>query len=171
MTKIYLIRHAEAEGNIYRRMHGQYDSRITPNGMRQIAALEKRFEAIPVDACYASDLNRTCVTARAIYRAKGLTLRPDARVREVGVGRWEDVPFGWLERFEPERLWQFNHDTEHWQVEGGECWPEFTSRFEAALRDIACANAGKTVAVFAHGSVLRAFQQRLLPDGKAPACA
>ena len=42
MTKIYLIRHAEAEGNIYRRMHGQYDSRITPNGMRQIAALEKR---------------------------------------------------------------------------------------------------------------------------------
>lgn len=88
MTKIYLIRHAEAEGNIYRRMHGQYDSRITPNGMRQIAALEKRFEAIPVDACYASDLNRTCVTARAIYRAKGLPLRPDARFREVGVGRW-----------------------------------------------------------------------------------
>ena len=42
MTRIYLIRHAEAEGNIYRRMHGQYDSRITPNGMRQIAALEKR---------------------------------------------------------------------------------------------------------------------------------
>lgn len=35
MTKIYLIRHAEAEGNIYRRMHGQYDSRITPNGACQ----------------------------------------------------------------------------------------------------------------------------------------
>ena len=39
MTKLYLIRHAEAEGNIYRRMHGQYNSRITPNGLRQIEAL------------------------------------------------------------------------------------------------------------------------------------
>ena len=39
MTTIYLIRHAEAEGNIFRRLHGQYNSNVTPNGMRQIAAL------------------------------------------------------------------------------------------------------------------------------------
>ena len=43
MTKLYLIRHAEAEGNVFRRMHGQYNSSITPNGMRQIEALQKRF--------------------------------------------------------------------------------------------------------------------------------
>ena len=29
MTTIYLIRHAEAEGNLYRRIHGWYDSLIT----------------------------------------------------------------------------------------------------------------------------------------------
>ena len=29
MTTIYLIRHAEAEGNLYRRVHGWYDSLIT----------------------------------------------------------------------------------------------------------------------------------------------
>ena len=59
MTKLYLIRHAEAEGNVFRRMHGQYNSSITPNGMRQIEALQKRFENVPVDAVYASDLIRT----------------------------------------------------------------------------------------------------------------
>ena len=32
MTTIYLIRHAEAEGNLYRRIHGWYDSLITENG-------------------------------------------------------------------------------------------------------------------------------------------
>ena len=42
MTTIYLVRHAEAEGNAYRRIHGQYDSLITPNGLRQIEALAKR---------------------------------------------------------------------------------------------------------------------------------
>ena len=32
MTTIYLIRHAEAEGNLYRRIHGIYDSLITKRG-------------------------------------------------------------------------------------------------------------------------------------------
>ena len=36
MTTIYLIRHGEAEGNAFRRTHGQYDSILTPNGFRQL---------------------------------------------------------------------------------------------------------------------------------------
>ena len=32
MTTIYLIRHAEAEGNLYRRAHGWYNSTITDRG-------------------------------------------------------------------------------------------------------------------------------------------
>ena len=55
MTTIYLIRHAEAEGNLYRRVHGWYDSRITDRGFRQIAALEERFRDIPVDAVLWSE--------------------------------------------------------------------------------------------------------------------
>ena len=66
MTKIYLIRHAEAEGNLYRRIHGQYNSLVTDNGYSQIAALEHRFADIHVDAVYASDLFRPMTTAGAI---------------------------------------------------------------------------------------------------------
>ena len=65
MTTIYLIRHAEAEGNVFRRIHGQYDSCVTPNGRRQIAALAQRFAGIPVGAVYAGDLKRACLTAAA----------------------------------------------------------------------------------------------------------
>lgn len=54
MTRIYIVRHAEAEGNLYRRIHGQYDSLVTPLGRRQIAALAQRFREIPVDAVYSS---------------------------------------------------------------------------------------------------------------------
>ena len=43
MTTVYFVRHAEAEGNTYRRMHGQYNSLITENGVRQIEALRARF--------------------------------------------------------------------------------------------------------------------------------
>ena len=40
MTTIYLVRHAEAEGNLYRRIHGRYNALITENGYLQIAALK-----------------------------------------------------------------------------------------------------------------------------------
>ena len=41
MTTIYLIRHAEAEGNLYRIARGQYNSLLTDRGARQVAALLK----------------------------------------------------------------------------------------------------------------------------------
>ena len=129
MTTIYLIRHAEAEGNVFRRIHGQYDSCVTPNGRRQIAALAQRFAGIPVDAVYASDLKRTCLTATAIYRQKGLPLHRDARFREVGLGPWEDTPFGELERRYPAQLHAFSHDSYHWYVEGAECFLQYAHRF------------------------------------------
>ena len=75
MTRIYIIRHAEAEGNLYRRIHGQYDSLVTPLGYRQIQALEKRFQDIHLDAVYSSDLFRTQTTAKALYLPKGLPLQ------------------------------------------------------------------------------------------------
>ena len=58
--KLYLIRHAEADGNLYRVAQGQDDSSVTDRGLRQIAALERRFEGAAIDAAYSSDLYRTC---------------------------------------------------------------------------------------------------------------
>ena len=51
MTTVYLIRHAEAEGNLYRRVHGWYDSLITENGYRQIAALRGRIASYLSTRC------------------------------------------------------------------------------------------------------------------------
>lgn len=170
MTTIYLVRHAEAEGNAYRRIHGQYDSLITPNGLRQIEALAKRFADVPVNACYASDLYRTRKTAEAVYVPKGLALVTDARLREVNLGRWEDVPFGYLERFEADDMYKFNHDERLWSVEGSERWQTYTERFVRALKEVAQNHEGQTVAIFSHGCVLRGVQKRLSGMDKVPYC-
>ena len=75
MTRLYLIRHAEAEGNIYRMAHGHHNGLITNDrGYQQIDALRERFRDIPIDAVYASDLYRTQITARAIWLPKALPL-------------------------------------------------------------------------------------------------
>lgn len=87
MTTIYLVRHAEAEGNLYRIAHGHYNSCITDDrGCRQIRALAERFRDVPVDAVYASDLIRTRTTAQSIYLPKGLELHPDPAFREICMG-------------------------------------------------------------------------------------
>ena len=162
MTRLYLIRHAEAEGNIYRRMHGQYDSRVTLNGLRQIEALRQRFLEIPVDAVYASDLFRTRKTAEALCLPKGLPLRPEPRFREVCVGCWEDRPFGELKQRWPQELASFVRDPEHWRVEGAERFEQYAGRFARALTEAAEAHPGQSVAVFTHGCVLSGGLHRIL---------
>lgn len=128
---------------------------MTPNGHRQIAALAQRFAGIPVDAVYASDLKRTCLTATAIYRQKSLPLHRDARFREVGLGPWEDTPFGELERRYPAQLHAFSHDSYHWYVEGAECFLQYAHRFLAGLDDVVRRHEGQSIAIFSHGMVLR----------------
>lgn len=161
MTTIYLIRHGEAEGNAFRRLHGQYDSILTPNGFQQAEAVARRFRDIPVDACFSSDLTRTSLTARSIYIPKGLPLHRDPAFREVLLGEWEDVPFGYLERFAPQELLCFNRDPIHWHAQGAERFEEYTNRFIDGMRRAAEASPGGTIAIFCHGSVLRGTLMRL----------
>ena len=161
-TNIYLIRHAEAEGNIYRRLHGHFDSLLTHNGYRQVEALKARFADVPVDAVYSSDLFRTRETAKAITVPKGLPLRTDPRFREIFAGEWENRCFGELMHFEPEEMDRFNHRPEEWKAPGAETYAAFTGRFLAALREAAEEHAGRTIAIFSHGCVISAGLHALL---------
>ena len=167
MTTLYLIRHAEAEGNVFRRLHGQYNSLVTPNGKKQISALEHRFRDIPIDAVYASDLYRTCLTAQAICAPKSLPLMKEPRLRELNCGIWEDLPFGYLAHFDRERNHAFSHDPQRWRVEGCETFDIYTGRFMEALDEIAHRHEGGSVALFSHGMVMRGVLQRLFfPEEK-----
>ena len=155
MTIIYLIRHAEAEGNLYRIAQGQANSILTDRGWRQVQALSRRFADIPVDAVYASDLYRTCATASAIYRPKGLPLRRRRDLREICVGVWEHKPWGQIAREDPVQLENFSHHLHLWRAEGAESPRAVQERMLSAVRDIAAANAGRTAAVFSHGCAIR----------------
>lgn len=157
MTKIYLIRHAEAEGNLYRRIHGQYDSLITPRGYRQIDALAERFKEIHIDALYASDLRRTQITAGAIMRYHELSLNIDPRLKEVNMGVWEDLPWGNAFHTDPQQMLYFSADPAKWKIEGSEDFYALRTRITQAVLEIAARHDGQTVACFSHGMAIRSF--------------
>ena len=155
MTTIYLVRHAEAEGNLYRRIHGWYNALVTDNGFAQIQRLAQRFQDIPLDAVWSSDLYRTMTTARAVYEPKGLELHTDPQLRELNFGTWEDRPWGEVYQHEAEEIARFNASDPTWQAPEGENLAQVGERLLRAVTRIAQENPGKTVAVFSHGTAIR----------------
>ena len=161
MTTIYLIRHAEAEGNLYRRVHGWYDSLITENGYRQIAALEERFRDIHIDAVYSSGLFRTRTTARAIYRSKNLPLRTHPGLRELNLGEWEDRTFGAVRHSDPRQMDLFNRTDPAWEVEKAENFFQLGDRLYETVGRLAGRHPDQSVAMFSHGMAIRQFLGRV----------
>lgn len=161
MTEIYLIRHGEAEGNVFRRIHGQYESLLTPRGYAQAACVARRFENVRIDACFSSDMTRTSLTARSIYIPKKLPLYRDPRFREIDLGAWEDLPFGYLDKFASEEMKNFNHNPPAWHATGAENFEGYTQRFIEGMVSAAEAFPGGSVAVFCHGAVMRGTLMRL----------
>ena len=162
MTRVYLIRHAEAEGNIYRRAHGWYDGRVTAKGRRQIGALAERFRDVSIDALYASDLSRTRETAGAITKYHELELHPESLLREIRMGQWEDRPWGNLTHDFPDAMAAFNDDPDTWRAPGAETFPALKQRMKGVVLELAARHDGQTIVCVSHGMAIRALLSDLL---------
>lgn len=165
MTTVYFVRHAEAEGNLFRRIHGHYDAPLTMRGEEQLNYLRKRFENIKIDAVWSSDLKRAVKTAEAIYAPKGLRLSTDVRLREYCFGVMEDAPMGNALAMDPVQVRYFYERPDLFRVEGAENYYQVEKRLRDAVRRIAEEMPGKTVAVVTHGSALRTLMASLLGFG------
>lgn len=155
MTRIYLIRHAEAEGNLYRIAQGQDNSNLTDRGWRQVEALQKRFEDIRIDAVYSSDLYRTCATASSIYKPKGLPLHRLKGLREICIGNWEKRTWGDIYRYWPEQVGYFSRNPVKWSADGAETLEEVIDRVLKTVKELAVRHDGETIALFSHGYAIR----------------
>ena len=174
MTEIYLIRHTQAEGNVYRAMQGHWDGDVTALGLLEIDALAERFRDIPVDVLYSSDLKRAMLTAEAIRRYRPLELHTLFDLREINVGPWEARFFADVTYEQPHEAELFVHRAESFYLPGAETYHDVRCRASAALEAIARDNDGKTVAVVSHGVTIRCLLSymlgRSLDDPELPIC-
>ena len=174
MTEIYLIRHTQAEGNLYRMMQGQWDGDVTELGLKQIDALAERFKDIHIDAVYSSDLYRAWKTATAVTRYNGLEIIKRPALRELDMGAWETKYFGNVFHEYPEMLKTFLVDPESWKVEGSETCRDVVDRIYPELLELAKAHEGQSIAVVSHGLAIRCLLSALLDkplsDRSLPIC-
>ena len=174
MTEIYLIRHTEAEGNLYRAMQGHWDGDVTALGLREIDALCERFRGVKIDALYSSDLKRAMLTAGAISRTHPLTLHTDPALREINVGPWEARFFADAGYEQPHEMDLFINHAEQFRLDGAETYDDVRRRASAALIRIAEENDGRTIAVVSHGVTIRCLLSfmlhKSLDDPSLPIC-
>lgn len=90
--RLIIIRHGESEWNRIGRYQGQADAPLSELGVRQAAALAERLKGEPIDAIYASPLQRARRTAEAIAaHHPTVPFAVEPSLLEIDHGDWQGL--------------------------------------------------------------------------------
>ena len=162
MTKIYLIRHCEAEGNHRRVFQGHINTDVTELGEKQLDALSERFRNIYIEKIYSSPLIRAMKTAEAAAKYHDLEVIPYDNLIEINGGVLEDQPFEEVFGNNPDLADAWNNHPQDFFPKEGEPMREAYDRIFEAFKFLAQKNKDTTFAVSAHGGVIRCLLCRLI---------
>ncbi|MBQ8202716.1 MAG: histidine phosphatase family protein [Clostridia bacterium] len=161
MTKVYIVRHCEALGNVIRVFQGTSDFDISETGAKQLEYLGKRFENVHIDKIYSSPLIRTVKTAEAVAGDKDIKIIKDKGLIELHGGVVEGKPFKEAFAAYPHLAKQWDDHPEDFLPANGESMRSAYNRIWETLLRLVRENNGKTIAVATHGGVTRCLMCRL----------
>ena len=157
MVRIYLVRHAEAFGNINEVFQGHIDTEVTEKGYRQLNALSERFKNINLDSIYTSPLIRARVTAEYINKNFGYELKFNDGLIEINGGQFEGKPWSELPKLFPKQYDNWKNHTEKFEAPDGETMNQVYNRMVETMKEICSENKKKTIAVVSHGCAVKNF--------------
>lgn len=160
--KIFLIRHAESEGNVQHIMQGHVDYPLSQRGVTQSQILarymaEQFAEDLPAEI-YASPLLRTRQTADALVEAidREYVLIDD--LKEVDSGIFSGLNWEQAGEKYPEERAVFKAARDWGAVPGGESREQLWQRIQGVLNQLMAKHKeSDTVWVVTHGGVIRAW--------------
>jgi broad specificity phosphatase PhoE len=155
MTRLYLCRHAEVDERYHKVFGGRIDMGLSPRGLTQAQALAAWLSRHRFDSVYASPMQRVQLTL-APFRLQypGTPILVDG-LREVDFGDWTGCGWDEVQQRFGHSAYDWLHLMERNAIPGSERVEEFRHRVSESLRRILSETHGQTVAVFAHGGVIR----------------
>jgi probable phosphomutase (TIGR03848 family) len=155
MRLLLLLRHAVTEHTGARLSGWTPGLHLSEEGQRQAKELAGRLEPVPVDALYASPLERCQETAAAVAEAKGLDVETLEDIGEVRYGDWTGRALKELGR---EPLWKVVQSSPSAaRFPEGESLFEMQARAVLAIERLREAHPRQTVAVCSHADVIKAL--------------
>ncbi|NDJ54715.1 MAG: histidine phosphatase family protein [Chloroflexi bacterium] len=161
MIKLLLVRHGLTDWNMEGRMQGQTDVPLNDIGREQARRLAPLIQEMSIDAVLASDLSRAWETAEIITMGKSLELKPEPRLREVGMGVFESLTY-------VEALEKYPVEVQAWVTEkritpeGGESSAEFAGRVGSLLTELRQNDRDQTLLLVGHGGSIREMMRLAL---------
>jgi broad specificity phosphatase PhoE len=162
MTKTVLFwRHGQTDFNVAGRFQGQSDVPLNDTGRRQAEDAAIGLAASAPELIVTSDLSRAAETADSLARRLGIEAIRNERLREASFGQWEGSTRAEVAETWPDELaeWVSGADV---APPGGESRGESGHRVAAAISDIVESAEADTIAIVAHGAVLRGAAEILL---------
>lgn len=155
VTKVIVIRHCEAEGNIKRVFQGHINAAISENGQKQLDLLRLRCRNMPIDVIYTSPLQRAYATAEAVNSFRQVPVHICDDLIEINGGVWEGKKWADLPALYPEdaRIW--NMEPHKFAPENGEPMRHVYERMKRAVTEIVLQNQGKQICITSHGCAIR----------------
>jgi broad specificity phosphatase PhoE len=134
--KLIFVRHPETEALVYRIMYGHTHSPYTEKGTKSVPWVADQLASEPVRAVYSSPLERTKTLADAIACTHGLPVVTDERIKEMGVGIFEQMSVADAEKAHPEHLRPFLDDFGNYKAPGSELFSEVKERVGDFLKEL-----------------------------------
>ncbi|MDD7267181.1 MAG: histidine phosphatase family protein [Lachnospiraceae bacterium] len=150
--KIYLIRHGITQGNLEQRYVGQSDIPLCEQGIEAL----RQGSYPPVDAVYASPLQRALQTAAILYPDQ--PAKPIEKLKEIHFGIFENRHYSEMRDCQPYRDWLDSQCTT--PIPGGESFASFTKRSLEGFGEVikeALAEGNESIAIVAHGGTIRSI--------------
>ncbi len=161
MTKLFIVRHAQATGNQDKRFQGSTDNDISAYGRLQLAALSERCHRLPLDRIYTSPLRRAVETAKAVGAGRRLAILERQELREIDCGVWEGMTWDTIRCERAAEFETWVSKPHEFQAPGGEAMRSVFSRMNHILGEILEDNPGGCIAIVSHGCAIRNLMCRI----------
>lgn len=155
MTKVILVRHCQAEGNLKRFFQGRIDTDITETGRKQIGEVMELLSAEPIDEIYCTSLTRARKTAEGINLYHELPIHTDDSLIEIDAGDWEGKLLTDIEKEFPEQYENWCSNQKDFAAPNGESMAQVYERVKNGLLNIVKQNPDKTVCIVSHGCAIK----------------
>jgi alpha-ribazole phosphatase len=162
LTKILIIRHGQTIWNHVARYQGHTDTPLNDTGHLQAKLLSLRLAAEPLQAVYASDLQRALETARFIAEPHGLAVQALPQLREINFGAWEGLTYQEIKARYSDLADIYHSSPGKLRIPEGESFQELMERAYGAMTDLVGRHDSSTIAVVTHGGTIRAIICKLL---------
>lgn len=157
MTRIYFVRHCEAEGNTKGILQGRSDFGISGNALKQLELISLRLRNVPFAGIYSSPLQRAYKTALSIDRYHHLGIKKEEGLVEIDMGRWENCPWESVKHSDPELVRIWDETPGSFEAPGGESICHVAERMKRTVSAIVKSNPDKTVCAVSHGCAIRSY--------------